>query len=180
MRKIEGVARFASEQDAQQALARLAQLRHDDGNELDGGAADLRNTADGSEIRFSYRVRRAAAKGVGDKLGSQIQSALQAGEVELSHGAVEYDEETYVDRDSGQVRSHQANRVVQTYTDEDGQQKTRVLTTKTRLVRAIDDETGEEVGKVAVRTVTDEHGNKVVFEGDKGVPEQNVIVETGK
>jgi hypothetical protein len=93
---------------------------------------------------------------------------------------VEYDEEQYVDPDTGQVKTQQANRVVQTYTDADGTEQTRVLISTTRLVRAVDDSTGEEVGKVAVRTITDQDGNKVVFEGDRGTPEQNVVVETGR
>jgi hypothetical protein len=31
-----------------------------------------------------------------------------------------------------------------------------------------------------VRTITDQDGNKVAFEGDRGTPEQNVVVETGR
>jgi hypothetical protein len=180
MRKIEGTARFANAEDAQRAVDRLVEVRHDPGNALDGGAAELRADGDATLVRFSYRVRGDAPRTAHDQLTKQVKDAVKAGEAEVNHGLVEYDEEQYVDPDTGQVKTQQANRVVQTYTDADGTEQTRVLISTTRLVRAVDDSTGEEVGKVAVRTITDQDGNKVVFEGDRGTPEQNVVVETGR
>lgn len=179
MRKIEGTARFGKAEDAQKALDKLAELRRADDNELDGGAASLRAEGDEHVVTFSFRVRGNVARGTGDQLSKDVEKALKGGQVDVSGGQVEYDEEQYVDRDSGEVKSHQANRVTQTYVDEQGQTRTRTLISKTRLVKAIDDETGEEVGKVAVRTVVDEHGTKVDLGGERGAPEQNVVVETG-
>lgn len=174
MKKIEGTARFDNEQDAQTAVNRLFELRHGTDNEIDGGAVELH----GTEVRFSLRVRKEAAKAAADRAGKQIDSALKGADVDKAHDEVQYDEETYVDRDTGEIKTQLANRVVQVYTDDNGQEQTRVLRSSTRMVRAVDDETGEEMGRIPVRTVTDEHGNKVVFGGDRGTPEQNVVVET--
>lgn len=176
MDKLEGTATFADEATAREALQVLAALRYDEGNDIVGGAHDVR-VADGkSTVTFSYRFREGADT---KDLERQIKDALSAGKPKLSRGAVDMEDDEYYDESAGRMQLGRSNRVVHTYVDEEtGETRERKLIGKTRLARLVDDD-GTEIGRVPVRSQYDEDGNKVTFPGPAGEADPAVQVEKG-
>lgn len=178
MDKIEGVATFTSDADARTAVARLAELRHDNNNALVGGSHDTRIGDDGATVvTFSYRVAQGAALAVVRDLEKQLKTALAAGGPQIARGEVEMDDDEFFDEATGKLVAGRSNRVVHTYVDDEtGETRTRTLIGKTRMAKIVDAD-GTELGEIAVRSQYDEDGNKVTLPGPAGEADPSVVVE---
>jgi hypothetical protein len=168
MIKIEGSAEFATPGAAQDACAQLAHLRHDDSNAIVGGAHALN---DNTTVTVSYRLREGTNRATADKLTKQLSTILDGASLDRTETVL--DTEHVYNPGTGRVEPRRANRVVQTL--DDGTD--RVVVAREKVGDVTDPETGEKIGSVPIRSVTDQDGNKVQFDGPRGAPDPSVTVE---
>lgn len=183
MHTLTTTAQFPDEATARDAIARVLALKHDERTPVLGGAAHVEvddtghaKAGDDGQVTVvaSLRAGRAdsdddLSRADLDKVEEALSGALGGGKtkgargggIKVQRGAADMVDEQFVD-DAGQVTTRPANRVVHGETGE-------TLTSRVRLVRAVDDETGEDIGeRIALRSLHGEDGRKVTF--PKGEP----------